>query len=76
MDYVTSDGTATIAGNDYVATSGTLTFPAGVTTQPIPVPLIGDTTVEPDETFFANLSNPVNATIANGNGTGTILNDD
>ena len=36
----------------------------------------GDTNVEPDETFFVNLSNATNATIADSKGEGTILNDD
>ena len=36
----------------------------------------GDTSVEPNETFFVNLSNPTNATIADGQGQGTIINDD
>ena len=75
VDYATADGTAT-AGSDYVATSGTLTFPPGVTTQTITVNVTGDTAVEPNETFFVNLSNPTNATIATAQGTGTITNDD
>ncbi len=75
VNYATADGTAT-AGSDYTATSGTLTFNPGVLTQPITVNVSGDTTVEANETFFVNLSTPVNATIATGQGTGTILNDD
>jgi len=39
VDYGTSDNTA-LAGVDYVATSGTLTFPPGVTSQTITVPII------------------------------------
>jgi hypothetical protein len=75
VDYATANGTAT-AGSDYVATSGTLTFAPGVTTQTITVNVTGDTTVEPNETFFVNLSNPTNATVATAQGTGTITNDD
>jgi hypothetical protein len=76
VDYATVSGTAT-AGSDFVATSGTLTFPAGSTAaQTITVLVNGDTDVEPNETFFVDLSSPVNATIASGRGTGTILNDD
>src|SRR5262245_27241484 len=33
-------------------------------------------TPEPDETFFVNLCNAVNATIQDGQGVGTILDDD
>jgi hypothetical protein len=76
VDFATADGTATTADNDYVATSGTLTFTPGTATQPIPVTVNGDTNLEPDETFLVNLSNPVNATITDGQGVGTILNDD
>src|SRR5205085_10148517 len=58
------------------AATGTLTLNPGVVTQTITVPVAGDTTLEPNETFTVNLSSPVNATIANGTGTGTIINDD
>jgi hypothetical protein len=36
----------------------------------------GDTGFEPNETFFVNLSNAVNATIGDNQGQGTITNDD
>ena len=75
VNYATADGTAT-AGSDYVATSGTLTFNPGDTTKPIPVTINGDTTFEPNETFFVNLTTPVNATISDTQGQGTITNDD
>ena len=32
--------------------------------------------IEPDETFFVNLSNPTNATLADAQAQGTIGNDD
>src|SRR5205823_13779323 len=70
------DGTAT-AGTDYVAKSGTLTFPANSTAaQTITVVVNGDNIDEIDESFTVNLSNPARATIANGTGTGTILDND
>jgi hypothetical protein len=75
VSYATADGTAA-AGSDYVAASGTLTFPAGTTSRTLSVAVKGDKTLEPDETFLVNLGNPVNATIADGQGQGTILNDD
>jgi hypothetical protein len=40
------------------------------------VPVIGDTVVEPNETFLVNLTTPSNATITDGQGIGTIVNDD
>jgi glucose/arabinose dehydrogenase len=75
VSYATADGTA-IAGSDYTATSGGLTFNPNDRTKTITVPIIGDTTLEPDETFFVRLSNPTSATIAVGQGIGTIVNDD
>jgi hypothetical protein len=76
VDYATANGTAT-AGTDYTATSGTVTFFPGQTTRSILVPMLGNTTVEPNKTLFVNLTNPsAGATIAKNQGTGTILNDD
>jgi hypothetical protein len=76
VSFATADGTAA-AGTDYLTTLGTLTFtPGGATTQNIAVPVNGDLLDEADETFFVNLSNPVNATIADGQGLGTILDND
>jgi CSLREA domain-containing protein len=75
VNWATADGTAT-AGSDYTAATGSLIFAPGVLTQAITVQVTGDTLVEPDETFFVNLSTPVHATIAQAQGTGTILNDD
>ena len=75
VKYDTANGSAT-AGSDYQAASGTLTFAPGDTSKTITVAVNGDTTPESDETFAVNLSNPTNATIADGQGIGTILNDD
>jgi subtilisin-like proprotein convertase family protein len=74
--YTTADGTATVADNDYKATSGTLTFAPGVTSQQIIVPVVQDSKVEGDETFFVNLSSPTGATIADAQGQATVQNDD
>jgi Calx-beta domain len=75
VNYATADGSAT-AGSDYQAASGTLTIPAGQTTGTIPVQVIGDRLAEANETFFVNLSAPTNATIADGQGAGTIVDDE
>jgi hypothetical protein len=75
VKYDTADSTAT-AGSDYQSASGTLTFAPGQTSKTITVTVNGDTVVEPDETFFVNLSNPTNATITDSQGVGTIKNDD
>ena len=74
VDYATASGTAT--ATDFTAASGTWAFSPGVTTQQIAVQLKGDVTVEPNETFTVNLTNPVNATIADATGQLSIRNDD
>ncbi|HLM59524.1 MAG TPA: Calx-beta domain-containing protein, partial [Pyrinomonadaceae bacterium] len=75
VNYATADVTAT-AGADYTATSGTLTFAPGETTKTISVPVIGDTIDESNETFKILLSNGANASINDGEGIGTITDDD
>jgi hypothetical protein len=73
--FATAPGTAT-AGSDYQAASGTLTFPAGTTVRTITVAVVGDTQVEPDESFRVDLSSPSGATLLVGSGAGTIVDDD
>ncbi|CAG0959908.1 RTX-I toxin determinant A from serotypes 1/9 [Methylophilaceae bacterium] len=75
VNYATSNGTAT-AGSDYTATSGTLTFTPGQTTQTITVPITNDTIFEGNETFSVNLSGATNATISDNTGVGTIIDND
>src|SRR5262249_21640464 len=75
VSFATADATA-LAPGDYTQTSGTLTFAPGTTSQQITVPVVGDTLSEPTETFTVNLSNPTGATIADGQGIGTILDND
>ena len=76
VDYATADGTAT-AGSDYLSASGTLTFADGETSQTVTVEINGDVTAEGNEGFFVNLANATGgATISDGQGAGTINNDD
>ena len=75
VDYATQDGTAQ-APSDYVAASGTVIFAPGETSRTVAVPIVGDTVVEPSKTFTLTLSNPINATLLDGVGVGTIVNDD
>jgi hypothetical protein len=77
VSYATSDGSATVADNDYVATSGTLTFAPGQMTKTVTVVIKGDKKKESDESFYVLLSAPSsNALISNATGWGAILNDD
>lgn len=75
VSYATQNGTAT-AGSDYTSVSGTVTFAPGSNTRTVSVPISGDTTLEPDETFLLLLSNPVNAVVYDGSATCTITNDE
>ena len=73
----TANGTAT-AGSDYTAIAGQVVnfTSGGATTQTVSVTVNGDVTIEPNETFFVNLSNASGALIADNQGLGTIQNDD
>jgi hypothetical protein len=75
VNYATANGTA-VAGSDYAATSGTLTFNPLETTKTVKVLINADAANEGDETFFLNLSNATNASIAITQVTGTIRNFD
>ncbi|WP_164489993.1 Calx-beta domain-containing protein [Runella sp. SP2] len=76
INYATADNTATTADNDYTSTSGTLSFAAGEANKTITVTVNGDAKVEGNETFFVNLTAPSNGAISDGQGLGTITNDD
>ena len=71
VHYTTADGTAT-SPTDYTATSGTVTFAPGQTTEQIAVVIQGDTANNAPETMQVNLTSPTNATILTPSGIGTI----
>jgi hypothetical protein len=73
VKFLTGNGTAK-APADYVAKSGTLTFPAGVTSKPIGITVKGDKVKESNENFVVTIYSPVNATIADPNALGVIRN--
>ncbi|MGQ0700513.1 MAG: Calx-beta domain-containing protein [Panacagrimonas sp.] len=75
VNFATANGSAK-SGSDYTPASGVLLFDPGQTSKSVNISVRGDTKVEPDETFFVNLSAPSGATIADGSGKGTITNDD
>jgi aryl-phospho-beta-D-glucosidase BglC (GH1 family) len=73
VNYTTADGTA-VAGIDYVAQSGTVTFQPGQTQATITVTVLYDSNAKNDLYFSVDLSNPQNATLnGTGVGTGTIV---
>ncbi|MBK8010117.1 MAG: hypothetical protein IPK13_02120 [Deltaproteobacteria bacterium] len=73
--YATRAGTAS-PGEDYTTRSATLSFPPGTTTRTLSVPILDDERHELSETFFIDLTSPVEATIADNLGRGTIADDD
>jgi hypothetical protein len=73
--YATGSKTAT-SGSDFGDTTGTLTFPAGATSEYVSVTVNSDTTVEPDEFFAVTISAPSGATISQPVGSGVVINDD
>ena len=75
VGWSTANGTATSPA-DYTADSGIVTIPAGQTSATLTVRVNNDNLAEPAETFVVNLSGPQNATIADGQGTGTIESSD
>ncbi|HZG51621.1 MAG TPA: Calx-beta domain-containing protein [Pyrinomonadaceae bacterium] len=68
-------GTAALY-TDFQPVSGEVVIAPGRTFQIITVPVVGENVFETDETFTLEISNPVNAVIADGQGIGTIFNDD
>jgi hypothetical protein len=72
VQYATADGTA-LAGTNYLAESGTLSFAPGVTSQLVTVPVMTNGVYAPDEEFYLNLFNPVHAAISDPQGVGTII---
>ncbi len=71
VDYTTTNGTA-VAETNYVATSGTVTFPAGTTSQTVPVTVNGGVLDQLNAMFSLALGNPSNAVITDGTGVALI----
>ncbi|MCU1349228.1 MAG: retention module-containing protein, partial [Acidobacteria bacterium] len=57
------NGCTATSSQDYLATSGTLTFAPGEISKSFSIPIFDDLTAEPDERFMVTLSNPTNATL-------------
>jgi CSLREA domain-containing protein len=75
VTFQTANSTA-LAGQDYVAKSGTLSFAPGETSKAVSVVFIGDDVAELNEAFFFDLKTVSGATISDGRGNGSIANDD
>ena len=75
VNYGTADRTAK-AGEDYTAQTGSITFAPGETTKTISIVVKGDKKKENNEYFVINLTGAVGAYLLDGEGLGTILDDD
>lgn len=75
LDYTTVDGTAT-AGTDFAPAAGSVTFAPGQTSESIAIVVTGDTTREPDETYFVRLSGATDGVGFDEEALGTIVDDD
>ena len=75
VHYATANGTAA-AGSDYTAAAGDVIIPHGQISRTLSVAVTGDRLSEPTETYFVNLSAPINAGIADDQGVGTIVDNE
>jgi len=75
VNYTTTAQTA-LSNGDYQASFGLITFTPGITVSTVEIPVMGDSQIEPTETFLLNLINPVNALITDSTGIATIVDDD
>jgi hypothetical protein len=75
IEYATHDGSAS-AADDYVAVTSTVTIPAGDTSVIVSIDAIGDTATEADESFSLDVLAVTGADVTDGQGLGTIRNDD
>ena len=75
VKFATANGTA-VAGSDYTAATGTVTFAAGETVKTISISVINDTLIDGKETLVVNLTGGLNVTISDGQGIATIISDD
>jgi large repetitive protein len=73
--FSTAQGTASSPA-DFLSKTGKLKFAGGHRTSKIAITVVGDTLDESNETFFFRLSSPVGATLSDGEGKGTITDDD
>ena len=72
VEYFTRDGTA-VSGKDYLGKAGTLSFPPGVTSESLSIPVFGDADATPAKTFYLILADPANAVLNRPQATATIL---
>jgi Ca2+-binding RTX toxin-like protein len=75
VNYEIGNGNA-LGGLDFVSTTGSVVIAAGTISTQLSVSVTGDLTAEDDENFFVNILPSSEYALADGQGIGTILNDD
>jgi hypothetical protein len=77
VDWATAPGSAT-APADFTSSSGTISLTKSASSRVVTVPVIGDASDEPNETFVVNLSNLTGSpgSILDAQGVATITDDD
>ncbi|MGZ0171123.1 MAG: Calx-beta domain-containing protein [Planctomycetales bacterium] len=75
VDYEIGNGNA-LGGFDFVSTTGSVIVAPGIISTQLSVSVTGDFTAEDDENFFVNILPSSEYALADGQGVGTILNDD
>lgn len=74
---VSTNGITASEGGDFIAVDDLeVVFPPNTLTRVVSVPTIEDPGDEPDETFSLDVTDVTNATVADGQGIGTIVDDD
>lgn len=73
VQYATLPGAGSVG--QYVSVSGTLQFLKGQSTTNLTVPIVGTTFYNPKMTFYVQLSDPVDAQLADTQATGTIYSN-
>lgn len=74
---VSTNGITATEGGDFTAVDDLeVVFPPGTVSRIVSVPLIEDPSDEPEETFSLDITNAINTTIGDGQGIGTIYDDD
>ncbi len=79
VDFLTADGPdpdGAEAGSDYTSTTGMITFPPGIAERTVLVPILNDSDPEATETFTVSLDNAIGGVVGDGQGIGTIVDDD
>jgi chitinase len=75
VTYTTSPGSA-LAGEDYIVTSGSVTFAVGETSKTITIQMVNNLVFEGVEGFYTTLTSAVGATILQATAIGTIIDND